>query len=99
MVGKCEDGASDKILNIDGLYGKKDVKFWKWYKENKNMKKIEMAVKCGEDIETWISSFLNLKQRVHRIRIQVFYLNSIKKDWQRKFHVDSNESYKNANQD
>ena len=45
---------------------------------------------------------MNLKQHIHRKRIQVFCLNSIKEDLKSTNflpHVDFSESYKNANQD
>ena len=44
MMGKCEDCTPDKILNIDGFDGKKDVKFFKWFRENKNLEKIEVIL-------------------------------------------------------
>ena len=66
MMGECEACAPEKILNVDGFDVTKDVKFCKWYRENKNMKKVEMAFKCGEAIKTWTSSFVNLKQHIHR---------------------------------
>ena len=37
MMGECEDSTPDKILNVDGFDGKKDVKFFKRCRENKNM--------------------------------------------------------------
>ena len=41
-MGECEDCTPDKILNVDGIDGKEDVKFFKWCRENKNMEKTEM---------------------------------------------------------
>ena len=91
-----------KILNVDGFDGKKYVKLFKWCRENKNMKKIEMTLKCDKAVKTWTSSVVNLKQHIHRKRIQVFCLNSIKEDLKNTdilLHVDFSGSYKNANQD
>ena len=44
---------------------------------------------------------MNLKQHIHRMRIQLFCLNCIKEDLKSTvlLHVDFSESYKNANQD
>ena len=53
MMGECEDCTPDKILNVDGFDGKKDVKVFKWCRENKNMEKIEMTLKCDEAIKIW----------------------------------------------
>ena len=39
IIRECEDCTSDKILNFDGFDGKKDVKFFKWCRENKNTEK------------------------------------------------------------
>ena len=61
-----------------------------------------MTLKCDESIKTWTSPVVNLKQNIHRKRVQVFCLNSIKKDLKNNdvlLHVDFRESYKNANQD
>ena len=102
MIGECEDCTPYKILNVDGFYGKKDVKFFKWCRENKNMKKVQMTLKCDEAIEIWTSSVANLKQQIHRKPIQVFCLNSTKEDLKNTdvlLHVDFSESYKNVNQD
>ena len=98
---ECEDCTPDKILNVDGFHGKKDEKFFRWCREKKNMEKTEMTLKCDEAIKTWTSSVLNLKQLVHKKRIQVFCLNSIKEDLKITdflLHVDFSESYKNVNQ-
>ena len=43
-MGECEDCTPDKILNVDGFDGKKDVKSFKYCRENKNMKKIEITL-------------------------------------------------------
>ena len=56
MMGECEDCTPDKFLNVDGFNGKKDVKLFKWCRENKNMEKIEMTLKCDEAIKTSTSS-------------------------------------------
>ena len=53
MMGECEDCTPDKTLNVDGFDGNKDVKFFKWCRENKNMEKVEMTLKCDEVIKTW----------------------------------------------
>ena len=101
-MGECEDCTPEKILNVDGFDGKKDVKVFKWCRENKNMEKIEMTLKCDEAIKTWTSSVVNLKQHIYRKCVQVFCLNSIKEDLKNTdvlLHVDFSESYKNANQD
>ena len=47
-----EDFTPDKILNVDGFNGKKDVKFFKWCRENKNIGKTEAALKCDTAIKT-----------------------------------------------
>ena len=39
-----------------------------------------MTLKCDEAIKTWTSSVVNLKQHIHRKRIQVFCLNSFNED-------------------
>ena len=101
-MGECEDYTSDKILNINDFDGKKDLKFFKWSRENKNMEKIEMNLKYEKAIKTWTSSVVNLKQHIHRKHIQVFCFNSIKEDLNNTdvlLHVDFSENYKNANQD
>ena len=98
-MGECEDFTPDEISNVDGFHGKKDVKFFKWCRENKNIGKIEATLKCDTAIKTWTPSVVNLKQHIHRKRIQVFYLNSIKKDLKNTdvlLHVDFTDSYKNA---
>ena len=68
-MGECEDCNPDKVLNVDGFDGKKDVKFFKWCRENKNMEKIEITLKCDEAIKTWTSPVVNLKQHIHKERI------------------------------
>ena len=50
---ECEYCTPVKILIVDGFDGKKDVKFFKWCRENKNMEKIEMTFKCDEAIKIW----------------------------------------------
>ena len=102
MIGEYEDCTLDKILNVDGFDGKKDVKFFKWCRENKNMEKTKMTLKCDEGIKTWASSDVNLKQLIHRKRIRVFCLKSIREDLKNTdvlIHVEFCDSYKNANQD
>ena len=101
IIRECENCTSGKILNVDGFDGKKDVKFFKWCRENKHGKKIEKTHKCEEAIKTWTSSVMNLKQRIHRMRIQLFCLNCIKEDLKSTvlLHVDFSKCYKNANQD
>ena len=96
MMGECEDFTPDKILNVDGFHGKKNVKFFKWCRENKNIGKIEVTLKCDTAIKTWTPSVVNLKQDIYRERIQVFYLKSIKKDLKNTvlLHVDFTDSYK-----
>ena len=99
-MGECEDCTPDKILNVDDFDGKKDERFFKWYRENKNMDKIEMTVKYGEAIETWTSPVVNMKEHIHRKRIQVFCLNNIEKDLKSTdifLHADFSESYKTSN--
>ena len=99
MMGECEDFTPDEILNVDGFHGKKDVKLFKWCRENKSIGKIKATLKCDTAIKTWTPSVVNLKQHIHRKRIQVFYLNSIKKDLKNTdvlLHVDFTDSYKNA---
>ena len=52
MMGECEDCIPGKILNVDGCNGKRDVKFFKWCRENKIMEKTEMTLKYDEAIKT-----------------------------------------------
>lgn len=100
-MGECEDFTPDEILNVDGFHGKKDVKLFKWCRENKSIGKIKATLKCDTAIKTWTPSVVNLKQHIHRMRIQLFCLNCIKEDLKSTvlLHVDFSESYKNANQD
>ena len=59
-----------------------------------------MTVKYDEAIETWISPVVNMKEHIHRKRIQVFCLNNIEKDLKSTdifLHADFSESYKTSN--
>ena len=59
-----------------------------------------MTLKCDEAIKTWTSSVVNLKQHIHRKRIQVFCLNSFNEDLKNPdvlLQVDFSETYKYAN--
>ena len=59
-----------------------------------------MTLKCDEPIKTWTSSVVNLKQHIHRKRIQVFCLNSFNEDLKNPdvlLQVDFSETYKYAN--
>ena len=59
-----------------------------------------MTLKCDEAIKTWTSSVVNLKQHIHRKRIQVFCLNSFNEDLKNHdvlLQVDFSETYKYAN--
>jgi len=102
MMGECEECKPEKMMDVGHVAGDADVKFLKWVREKKNIEKIETTITFDEAIKIWKTSVISLKQHIHRKRIQVFCLNSIKEELKRTevlLHVDFSESCKNSNQD
>ena len=110
-MGDCTDSSNFELdVNIDesssdsedGESGITVISYYIWGTGNKRGQKVLQTIDRMEASDNWIESVKSLKQHIHRKRVQVSSLNTIKAELGEDeilMQVDYSQSYKNAEQD